>query len=68
MKENAVGETQLQSHQHRQHQRHQSDADGDDGVLDGNDLVILTPDVFVEKSFRPMRGMRFMITVGDGNV
>src|SRR6185436_5294922 len=35
-------------HQDRQHQRHQTDADGGQAILDGDDLVVLAPDIFAD--------------------
>jgi hypothetical protein len=60
MNENVPGK-----HQYRQYERHQPDPDRGDHVLDGDDLVVLAPDVFREKG---LRIVQVRVLVGDRDV
>ncbi len=47
-----VREPQLQPHQAREYECHQPNKYGSNPILDGNDFMILTPDIFGNKSLR----------------
>ncbi len=66
-KRECVGEAQLQAHHRRQAQRDQTDKDGRHAVLDGDDLVVLAPDVLGYERLRIVM-LDFMVTVCNCNV
>src|SRR4029077_20600151 len=53
----SMREAQLQAHQHRHDEGNQADTNGGDCVLDRDDLVVLTPDVFCDEGLRIMQCM-----------
>src|SRR3546814_12921535 len=59
-----VRKDEVRAHQGREHQRHQPDCDGRQRILDGDDLVILRPDVLSDERLRMVQFFVFMI---DGN-
>jgi hypothetical protein len=58
-------EPELQPHHDRQYQGDQPDRDRGDRVLDGDDLVVLAPDVLRDESLRVMQRM---IAIGECHV
>ncbi|MCY1425588.1 hypothetical protein D9M71_413790 [compost metagenome] len=63
----AAGEADLHAHQPRQHHGDQADEDRGQGVLDGDDLVVLAPDVAREEALGFMQRFRFgVLRIGHG--
>src|SRR5690606_21990008 len=60
-KADGVRKTNLQSHQNGKAQCDQSHKDCSSTILDGDYLVILTPDVFGDKAVRIMKRMRIIL-------
>ena len=66
-KRKLVRETELQAHHRRQAKCNQANEDRSNAVLNGNDLVILAPDVLGNECLRIVVFL-FVITIGDCNV
>ncbi|MCY1392156.1 hypothetical protein D9M71_70180 [compost metagenome] len=61
----AAGEADLHAHQAGQHQGDQADEDRGQRILDGNDLVVLAPDVAGQETLRLVQDIGFcMLDMG----